>query len=117
MSTNLGKFDGREVIRATVAITNAGDGLSKAMAVDPAVMHHGDKIWVVLECDVAKVRFDPVDDTAKLTRVHILRAGAATLVDEDLVREHLDEQQRRIEEAEGVHRLPLGEDGDDANDE
>jgi hypothetical protein len=108
----LGRFDGREVIKSTIAVTNAGDGLSKAMGVDPSAMDLGDKVYVVLECEVAKVTFTEVDDTAKLARNHTLRAGDATIVDEDLVREHLDTQAQRIEEAQGVHRLPLDDDGE-----
>ena len=113
----LGRFDGREVIKATIAVTNAGDGLSKAMAVDPSAMDLGDKVYVVLECEVAKVTFTEVDDTAKLARNHSLKAGDATIVDEDLVREHLDAMAQRIEEAQGVHRLPLGEDGEEPDAE
>jgi len=112
----LGRFDGREVIKSTIAVTNAGDGLSKAMSVDPAAMDLGDKVYVVLECEVAKVTFTEVDDTAKLARNHTLKAGDATIVDEDLVRAHIDEQVQRIEEAQGVHRLPLDEDGEDPGD-
>jgi hypothetical protein len=107
----LGTFDRREVIKSTIAVTNAGDGLSKAMGVEPQAMDLGDKVYVVLECEVAKVTFTEVDDTSKLARNHTLKAGDATIVDEDLVREHLDEQSRRIEEASGVHRLPLEEEG------
>lgn len=110
---DLGSFAGHDVVKSTVAITNAGDGLSKALGVDPTVLDIGDKVFVVLECEVAKIGFAPVDrDTDVLTRIHTLRAGTATLVDEDLVREHLDDQAKRIEEAAGVHRLPMGEDGE-----
>ena len=108
----LGSFDGREVIKATVAITRAGDGLSAALAVDPQALDLGDKVYVVLECEVGKVSFEPVKDTQHLARVHTLRTQGATLVDEDLVRKHLDEMQVRIEEAQGVSRLPMGEDGE-----
>lgn len=113
MSNNpLGRFDRREVIKSTIAVTNAGDGLSKAMSVDPQAMDLGDKVYVVLECEVAKVTFTEIDDTKKLARNHTLRAGGATLVDEDLVRDHLDSMAERIEQAQGVHRLPLEEDGE-----
>lgn len=112
----LGMFDRREVIKATIAVTNAGDGLSKAMAVDPSAMDLGDKVYVVLECEVSKVTFTEVDDTSKLARNHSLKAGDATIVDEDLVREHLDAMAERIERAQGVHRLPLDGDGEPGED-
>lgn len=113
----LSPFDGRDVLRTTIAITKAGDGLSDAMAIDPQEFHHGERVFVVLECEVAKVRFDPIKDTRALTRVHVLDAGLSTIVDEEVVREVLDSQAARIEEAriaaeraQGIHRLPFGGD-------
>lgn len=103
----LAKFEGKEVHSSTVAITNAGDGLSKAMKVEPVELHHAQTVWVVLECEVAKVRFDPVKDTDGLQRVHVLRAGRSTLIDGDLVRAALDEQQEKIDEALGNMHLGL----------
>lgn len=110
-------FDGRQVFATTVIITNAGDGLSDALEVDPEEYHHGDVVHVVLRCTVNKVRFDPVKDTEGLRRVHVFRAEEATVVDADLVEEHLSAQRDRIEadrvrreEEEGIHRLPF--DGD-----
>jgi len=113
MNTDLGTFDDRDVLRTTIAVTNAGDGLSDALKVDPKLMHLGEKVYVVLECEVAKVRFDPIKDTDALSRVHVLKAGTATLVDADLVRAQLDEQAERIlraKEAEaGISRLPYND--------
>ena len=107
----LAPFEGKPVESATIAIRNTGDGLSKAMEVDPTELHHGQRVYVVLECEVDKVRFDPLKDEETLERVHVLKAGRATFVDADVVAEALDAQQRRIEEAAGVQQLPL--DGED----
>jgi hypothetical protein len=109
MTTDLGEFDGQQVLRTTIAVTNAGDGLSDALKVDPALLHLGDKVYVVLECEVSKIRLDPIKDTDALTRVHTLRAGTATMVDADMVQAQLAEQAERIalaKEAEsGVSRM------------
>lgn len=113
--SDLGSFEGRDVLQATVAVTNAGDGLSKALGVDPDQLALGEAVYVVLECEVAKITHSPIKDTHGVTRIHTLRAGSATLVDEELVRQHLDEQQRRIEESQGVHRLGFA--GDDIDEE
>lgn len=104
----LSQFENHDVLASTVAITNAGDGLSKALAVSPQELHFGDKVYVVLECEMHRVRFDPIKDTQALARVHVLRAGTASLVDEKLVREVLDATEEAIERAQGVVRLPLG---------
>lgn len=104
-------FEGLPVTRTTVKVTNAGDGLSQAMKVDPAELHQGDRVYLVLECEVAKVTHEPVDredPRGPQARVHTLRAGRATLVDADLVRGVLDEQDERIEAAAGIERLDFG---------
>lgn len=113
VTVDLGQFDERDVRSTTIAITNAGDGLSKAMKVDPMLMHLGEKVYVVLECEVAKVRFDPIEKNgADLQRVHVLRAGNATIVDGKLVKRELEDQIARIEKARdeetGAQRLGLG---------
>lgn len=120
-SRDLGTFDGQEVISTAVKITNAGDGLSSALAVEPQIMHHRQIVTVVLECEVARVSFDPVKDTDRLTRVHTLRTGIATIVDPSLVKKVLEQQRVKLETAAGVTRLPgiddpdadPGEGGDD----
>lgn len=103
----LGQFEGKEVLATSVAVTNAGDGLSQALAVDPQILHQGDRGAILLEYEVAKVRFDPVKDTNGLTRIHILKAKTGTLLDLEEAREKLDAQRARIEEAEGVLQLDL----------
>lgn len=108
--SKLPKFDGRDVIASSIAVRNAGDGLSKAMKVEPEAYHIGDKVFVVLECEVANVAHEPIDKDAPRgpqRRKHVLRAGTATLVDETLVKDVLEEQRLKIEQAEGIERLPL----------
>lgn len=103
-------FDGRDVRKTTISVTNAGDGLSKSLKIDPKEMHMGETVFVVLECEVAKVRFVPIGDGEDLAREHILRAGTGTLVDKDLVELVIDEARARIlaaeEEAKGLQQVP-----------
>lgn len=107
--SKLTPFDGKEVLSAGIAIRNAGDGLSEALSVEPQEFHHGEKVYVVLECEVDKVRFDPVKDSDGLRRIHVFKAGTATIVDESVVVQQLDLQRRKIEEAQGVRRLEFDE--------
>ena len=113
---DLTPFEGREVSAATVAIPNAGGGLRKALEVDPVELHQGDRVTIVLDCEVDKIRFDPVKDDDSLERLHVLKAVRATFIDSDVVRDALDAQQRRIEEAEGVQQLDLDGQGDEGTD-
>ena len=107
----LHRFENREVVGTRIAITRAGDGLSKALAIEPEELSLGQTVYVVLECVVSKIAYEPVSDTDALTRIQTLQAGAATTVDRDLVAEVLDDQKRRIEQAQGIERLDF-EEGD-----
>jgi len=99
--SQLTPFDGLPVVRTTIAVTNAGDGLSDALGIDPQEFHHGQTVYVVLECEVTKVAHVPVDkDTPGiLIRQHTLRAGTGTIVDGDLVEEQVRRQAERIDTA------------------
>lgn len=95
----LGDYEGHDVVTATVSIRNTGHGLEEAMQVDPVKLPLGTTHYIVLECEVEKHRFDPVKDTDDLTLVNMLKAGRATIVDYDLVRDALNAQTERIEDA------------------
>lgn len=104
--TDLGMFDGRQVITSSIKVTNAGDGLSAAMSIDPQEFHHGQKVYLVIEAECTKVEFVPIKDTDKLARVHTLKAGVSTPVDHDKVKRVLDAQRKALEEAKGVAQFP-----------
>lgn len=110
---DLSSFEGRDVLQTTIRITRAGDGLSQALAVDPQEFHLAETVVVVLECQVARVHHEELNDTGVLRRVHTLRAGTATIMDEDVVRAALDDQRLAIERAQGIERLPLAEAADE----
>lgn len=97
---DLGKNEGLEVVGTTIAVRNTGDGLSQAMKVKPQIMHHGEMIYVVIECKVIDVQHPFADDTeTKVHRKHILKAGNAVTVPGDLVRSALNEMVGRIQKA------------------
>lgn len=114
---DLGTFDDRDVLSTSVAITNAGDGLSASLNIDPRVMHIGDTGVIVLEYCVTKIGFREIKDTDVLERVHTLRAGTATIIDREVVADALDAQALKIERAKGVERLPLDGNGDGEGDD
>ena len=121
LDPHLTSFEGREVMRSTIAIRNAGDGLSEAMKFEPIELHQGQRVYVVLECDVSEVSFPQIKDTDALSRKHVLRAGAATLVDGAIVLEHITAQRDRIqrlrEKAQGIERLDFDGADDDRFDD
>lgn len=92
-------YEGRAVMMTTLQVTNAGDGLSQAMAIEPVLLHHHDTVFVVLECEVSKVHYEPIPETPDLERKHTLKAGRATIVEKDLVIDALNAQAERIQAA------------------
>ena len=119
-------FEEIDVVRTEVAVTNAGDGLSRALAIQPNDLELGTRVYVVLECLVQQIKFKPAVDRDHpedgLARVHVLRAGAATIVDRTVVASAMDAQAERIrlaeEAAAGIQRLSTSPDpGSDPDEE
>lgn len=111
---DLGEIDGISVAGATIAIRSAGDGLSKAMKVDPQLIHHKQTVYVVLECECIDVQFPQIPDANEVTRKHILKAGVATLIDRKAVIAALDATRDQIQAARdaetGAATLDFGSD-------
>jgi hypothetical protein len=114
---DLTPFDGQDITAISIIVRNTGDGLSKAVDVDPVEHHVGETGYIVFEYEVDKIRFDRIKDTDDLRRIEILRAGDATWISGDIVGEALDRQRKRIEEHKGIQRLPLDDDQGDGDDE
>lgn len=95
----LDPFEGQDVLSVGIEIPGAAGGLREALKIDPVQLHKGDKAYVLLETTTDKIRFDPVKDSDGLKRVHILAVEQGMLVDESLVRDHLDRQRERVEAA------------------
>lgn len=100
MAMDLGEFEGRQVTKTTISVRNAGDGLSQAMKVAPQLLHQSATVYVVMECVVGPVQFDQIKDSeGECERKHVLRAGAATIVDADLVKAAVEAMTAKIIEA------------------
>lgn len=99
-------FEGADVAQTTMRLVGAGDGLSKALAIEPAEHHIGDKVRMVIEGTVKRVHHDPIGDTDVLVRVHTIKAGTIAIVDAEFAEDVLERQRIAIEQAQGVHRIP-----------
>lgn len=100
-------FGGCAVTKAGIEISNASGGLHSALEVDNALASNvartdiGDMCYVLLRCDVTKVRFQPVKgDEDQLRRVSIMRCTDATLVEGEFAVDAINSQRDRIREAE-----------------
>lgn len=96
-TSGLTPFDGHAVVRATLSIANAGDGLSDALAIEPEEFHHGQRVVVVIDGVIDLISHRPVKDAPNLlTREHRLKAGTSTIVAPELVAEVLEQQAAKI---------------------
>lgn len=106
-------------------IPGAAGGLRESLDIDPFEGHSGERVVVVLDTTVGKIRFDPIKDTNGWKRVHVLDVGLGMVVDADLVEDMLARQRERIAEhkadeeakAKGLKKLEFDDAPGDAYSE
>lgn len=103
-------FEGSDVTEATLRITKAGDGLSAALDLEPEALHHGERVYYVLEGLVAQVNHVPVKaGSQKLKRVHTVVAQRVAPLAQHQADPILNMEQERIarlrQEQEGAVTL------------
>lgn len=103
------QYEDRDVISTGIAVRNTGHGLEEAMKTEPVVLHHAETVYVVMECQVEKIRYDEIPETDALTRVQMLKAGTATILDAQVVKDAIAAQakanQDRIDREKGQRTL------------
>lgn len=119
--TDLGEYRGKRITHTSIAIRNAGDGLSDAMEIEPEVLEPGTTVFVLLECEVGEHGLKLVDKADSYELKQVLKAGTATIVDDQGSRKKIAAQRLRIEKAQeaakGVQRIPGTEDVTDGQPE
>lgn len=116
-SGDLQPYKGMDVLRTTIIVTNAGDGLSQSMSIDPVELEIGSRHVLVLDVEVVEHKHRPIKDVDALELRQVLRASTATLAAGEDVRAMLAAQEERIlrarEAAQGITRLEFADDGED----
>jgi hypothetical protein len=99
-------FEGRPVVQSAIEIPGAGGGLRDALSVEPREWHKGQRVVVVLDTTVDKIRFDSLkeqgEDLGEDRRVHVLSVDQATIVSPELVEAHLSAQAAKIAQAKAA---------------
>jgi hypothetical protein len=120
---------GRPVEATTIKITNVGDGLSKALALDPKQYALGEEVTCVVRGVVSKieaVEVDPDDDspTAPVNQSHTVKGHSVVVLTDAQAKKHdaaMKRQEaewvRRVEESLGVDPIPGLEDAGTDDDE
>lgn len=94
----LHQFEGRDVQRATVKITAAGDGLSEALAIAPEEIELDEERSYVLQGKCVRVSIE-TDKNGVTARVHTMKTKGISPIDSDLaakvIGEHQEETRRK----------------------
>lgn len=110
-------FEGNSVNKAAVRITNAGDGLSAALDVEPKAYQIGEEVSFVLTGTVTQINHSQKDEDGPIVRLHTIKASGVTEVEQDLAYKLLtsarEEIERKKAELDGQTRM---EDEDAAAD-
>lgn len=110
MTVELGEYKGRPVVGMRGKLTKTGDGLSESLAIDPADLKQGDRVFILTEAVVEDHTYKRVAGTGANTLVVTFQAETMTLVDADFAEQHIKEQKERnllAKEAKaGITRLP-----------
>lgn len=97
--TDLGSYQGQPIIRAKIKVTKAGDGLSKALKIEPTMLPVGWTGMLLLEVECVKHGHQRITDTEAFEVELVLAAGTATIVDDKSSRTKIERQRRKIEKA------------------
>lgn len=126
--TELDSFEGMPVTGTRLVIRNTGDGLSDAMEVAPEVYHVGDEVGVFIrgkvvdvQHPVVKAKKDDETEDLSVTRVHIVRARSAVVLDDGplqgkliaIIAKQKSSLDAKREAARGQDQLPGTEATDD----
>lgn len=128
----LDRFEDDDVLQSTIALKNAGDGLSKPLAVKPVQIHDQQEVYLVMRTTCTGIAHKRLTDkqvkdirlpdgtplpagSQGMNRKQDLTPDIVTIVDGQVVAEMLDRQRQLNAEHDGTPELPL--DGErDADD-
>ncbi|HUO49382.1 MAG TPA: hypothetical protein VMU09_11140 [Acidimicrobiales bacterium] len=95
LDNKLTPFEGRDVIKSTIVIKKAGDGLSQPLQFRPVELIEGQEVFVLLRTVVDNVSFPRIKDTEASARKHDLVTLQACTPDREWA-----EEQFRLADAE-----------------
>lgn len=102
---SLGTYKGHEVVGVSMKLTKAGDGLSKAMSLDPVDLEFGQRVHLVIEAVVTEHGLKPAtpgDLYGPLRNVVTLQAEAATIVENASVAKLIDRHKAALDKAKQI---------------
>lgn len=102
-------FEGNAVKKAAVRITNAGDGLSAALDVEPKAYQIGERVSFVLTGTVTQINHSQKDEDGPIVRLHTVKSIGVTEIEDELAEKLLtasaEEVERKKAERDGQTRM------------
>lgn len=114
--TKLPPFEGEEVVKAAVRITNAGDGLSEALKVAPKALEMHEEVFYVLRGEVTQINHK-TDKDELLTRLHTIKAAEITEIDGKVASKMLQQAAADLDKAKKEAQGQLALDDEQAAEE
>lgn len=94
----LGTYQGEPVLKTTIKLVRAGDGLSKAMKIEPELLPVGSKGMLLVEYEVDQHAHKRITDTDAFELVQTLVALTVTPVDDKSSQRKIERQRRKLDE-------------------
>lgn len=105
----LGTYQDEPVLKTTIKLTKAGDGLSKSLAIAPQLLPIGSKGMLLVAYEVVAHNHKHIKDVEAFEVTQTLEAQIVTVVDDRSSERKIERQRRALEKAEqarkGVERL------------
>lgn len=78
----LGEYRGKPITSISIAIRNAGDGLSKSLEIAPKIVEGGDRLAVLLDGDVTHHDYEYLPKTDSYELKLVMKTETALVVDD-----------------------------------
>lgn len=106
----LPEFEGLPTLEVSLEVRGIEGGLNEGLTIAPAVMHRGDRVYLLIEGTVDHILHKGMADQDGWRRAHVIRVDAGTIVDKEFAADRLEAHTLRLEEARGLQRLPFDAD-------
>jgi hypothetical protein len=108
MTDELGKYKGKKITKTSIVVNKLGDGLSKAVDIEPIIIDANDVAYLAVRVRKTKDRYDAIrGDDGKVTGyelVQVFDSIGATFTDGKLVVDHIQSVVDRIAAEEALRK-------------
>lgn len=100
----LGSYQELPVLKTSIKLTKAGDGLSKSLGIDPQLLPIGATGMLLVGYKVESHGHKLIKDVDAFELIQTLEATTVTIVDDQGSARKIEKQRRKLEEAEALRQ-------------